>query len=98
HSTAQQPENETKSPSGFGSVGVKGRNLYDRSVLNPAASAASRSTNGVSAVTAWLMSVQQSVRSYPLLSGGATLSDTPCTPVMKLIGPPSRRATSGPTT
>lgn len=59
----QQPVKEKNSPSGFGSVGLNGWNLYFFEVSNPAPSAASSSTNGVSASTAWLIFVQQSVRS-----------------------------------
>src|SRR5580658_10993747 len=94
----QHPPKEKKSPCGFGSLGVNGWKRCFFEVLNPAFPAALMSTNGSSASTAWLICVQHSVRSYPLLFGGATLSLKPCAPVINLIGPPSTPATSGPTT
>jgi hypothetical protein len=49
---SQHPENEKKSPSGFGRVGVNGWNGNDFDVSKPAAAAAFASTNGNRAATA----------------------------------------------
>jgi hypothetical protein len=58
-----QPMNEWNAPNGWGSVGVKGLNLYGLLVSKPALPAAVLSANGVSAVTALPMFVHRSVRS-----------------------------------
>src|ERR1700747_2997525 len=66
---ADQPANEWKAPSAFGSFGVNGWNVYALVVSKPALPAAVLSMNGISAATAWLMFVHLRVRSYPLLFG-----------------------------
>jgi hypothetical protein len=48
----QHPAKEMKAPSGLGRVGVKGSNGKDCDVLKPAALAALKSTNGISAFNA----------------------------------------------
>src|SRR5271154_6598645 len=98
HLSADQPANEWNAPSGFGSTGVNGLNAYTFVVSKPALAAAGLSANGVRAVIAWLIDVHFSVRSYPLLFGGSTLSALPSTPVIISIGPPSAFVTSGPRT
>jgi hypothetical protein len=57
------PPNPKKSPSGEGSVGVNGTKSNALLVSKPAAAAAAGSANGVSAATAWLISVHFRVRS-----------------------------------
>lgn len=59
----QQPVSEKNSPCGLGRLGVNGWNLNVFDVLKPASSADSLSTNGMRASTAWLIEVQQRVRS-----------------------------------
>jgi hypothetical protein len=58
-----QPANEWNSPSGLGSVGVKGEKAYGLVVSKPAFSAAALSANGSSALTASTMFFRPSVRS-----------------------------------